>query len=137
MRTGWRAVTAARCGFDEARVVGRIAEYLADLVDGFVQAVVELDEGVGRPQLLTQFFTGDNLARPLEQDDKQAERLVLEIDLEPFLAQFRRGEVHFEDAEAEDASGLLRGGHRRVDRIIGRRVGGFNGCAVAESCRLG
>jgi hypothetical protein len=52
----------ARQSLDEARIIGRIPQRLAQLLDRRVDAVLELDEGVGRPQRLLQFFAGDNLA---------------------------------------------------------------------------
>ena len=46
------AVAAAGQGFDVAGAGGGIAEGLANFVDGGVEAVVEVDEGVGGPKLL-------------------------------------------------------------------------------------
>lgn len=64
-------VAAGRCketvptawqGFDETRIVGRIAQSFAQLVDRGIQTIVEINEGILRPDLLTQFFTRDHFA---------------------------------------------------------------------------
>ena len=43
-----------------------------------VQAVIEVDKGIGRPQLLANFFPGNHVARPLEQQRQYLEGLFLE-----------------------------------------------------------
>ena len=43
------AVSASREGLNESRIGGRIAQCVANLVDGRVNAVIEIDEGIGRP----------------------------------------------------------------------------------------
>src|SRR5690349_19187947 len=43
-------------GLDKSRIGGRIAQRLTDLVHQRVEAVVEVHEGVRRPETLPQFF---------------------------------------------------------------------------------
>jgi hypothetical protein len=40
--------------------------------------VFEIDEGVGRPQLLPELLAGDDMSRTLEQPEKDAKGLLLE-----------------------------------------------------------
>jgi hypothetical protein len=54
-------VSAAGEGFDVARAGSGVSESFAHLVDRGVQAVVEVDEGVGGPEFLLQFFAGDDI----------------------------------------------------------------------------
>jgi len=56
------AVAAQGHGFDEARILWRIAQRLAQLVDGGVQAVIEVDEGVFGPQSLAEVIARDDAA---------------------------------------------------------------------------
>jgi len=49
---------------DEVRVGRRVFQDLADLVDRRREAVVEVDEGVVRPETLLQFVPQDDFARP-------------------------------------------------------------------------
>ena len=48
-------VTPALQGFHKPGLIGGIAQCLAQAVDGVVQPVVEVGEGVGRPESLVQF----------------------------------------------------------------------------------
>src|SRR5262245_61483283 len=52
---GEEPVTATRDGLDEARILGRVAERLTDLVDRLVEAVVEIDDCPG-PDSAPQFL---------------------------------------------------------------------------------
>ena len=61
------AVAATRDGLDEARVLGGVVERLTQLVYGAVEPVVEVHEGVGRPQADTELVPCDQLARTLEE----------------------------------------------------------------------
>jgi len=49
------AVTPPRKRFDKARIFRRISQRFADLVDGGVQIMIDVDEGL-RPQPLLQLF---------------------------------------------------------------------------------
>jgi hypothetical protein len=48
--------------FDETGIVGGIAERVSETLDGGIEAMIEVDEGFGRPELALQFFAGDKLA---------------------------------------------------------------------------
>src|ERR1700719_4944436 len=58
-------VAAAGQRFAKAGIFCRVAQRLADVVDGSIQVLVRVDEGVG-PQQLLQFVAGHDLARPLQ-----------------------------------------------------------------------
>ena len=101
-----KAVSAAGDCLDKTRAGGGISEGLADLVDGGVQAVIEVDESVGGPELLLQLLAGDDLAGAVEQESQDLERLSLEAEPHAILAQFPGGEIELEDSEAGD-SGMV------------------------------
>jgi len=67
---GNEGVALAGNGFDEGRLVGRIAEDLAQLVNGGVDVGVKVDVDVGGPQAFAKRFAGDNFAGFLDQDEK-------------------------------------------------------------------
>jgi hypothetical protein len=67
--------------------LGRVFQRVTELLDGRVEAVVEVHEGVTRPELLPQLLTRDQLTRPLQQQSQDPERLLLERDLAPVAAQ--------------------------------------------------
>lgn len=54
---------------DEARVGRRVFQDLADLVDRRREAVVEVDEGVVRPETLLQFARAQVQLKDAEVDD--------------------------------------------------------------------
>src|SRR6185295_915419 len=74
-----------------------------NLVDRFVEAVVEIDEGVGAPELLPDFVTGDRFAAPLDEQRQHLKRLCLKSDPGSAFPQFAASKVHFEDAETDAA----------------------------------
>ena len=87
---------------DKPRIVSRIAQSIAHLLDRSVDAVFEIDEAAIRPQGRTHLFPSDDRARAFEQQHEKPEGLVLELDERALPAEFTRGEVGFEDAEADD-----------------------------------
>src|SRR5258707_8600476 len=103
-----KAITLLRDGFDVKRLVGRVAQGRAELHDSRIHAVVEIDEGVGWPEMLAQLLARDHLPRALEQQEQNARRLFAQLDDGAIAAQFSTQGVQFEDAEAP--------GTWRVDR---------------------
>jgi len=65
---GDETVAASRQRFDEPRALGGVPQGIPQLVDRGVQAVVEVDEGIGRPVLIAKFFAGYHFTWPLRQD---------------------------------------------------------------------
>src|SRR5271165_274140 len=57
-------------GLDKPGIGCRVSEQLADSVDTVVQTVVEVDEGLVRPQLKAQLVAGHELSGALQQDDE-------------------------------------------------------------------
>ena len=94
-------VTATSDGLHEARARRRIIERVPNPVDGFVHAVVEVDEGVGSPQSVTKLFAGDRLTRPFEQHHQNLKGLLLKSQPHAVLPQFPGSKINLEDAETE------------------------------------
>src|SRR5438445_700925 len=90
----YEAVAAAGYGLHKTGVGGVVAEGFAQLVYGGVETVVEIDEGVVRPQFAVQVFARDHFAGTLEQHGKDSERLLLETDAGTVLAQLAGDEVY-------------------------------------------
>src|SRR5581483_11590770 len=68
---GWinwsdKTVAPPRHRFDKPRGIGRIAQCIPQAPDSRVQAMVEIDKGVGRPKLASQFLPANHLAGPLQ-----------------------------------------------------------------------
>ncbi len=80
------AISASRQRLDKSGVIGGISQRFAQLVDRRVQTVVEIDEGIGGPVLITQFFASDHFARPLQEDGEDVKGLLLKLDPHALLA---------------------------------------------------
>ena len=70
--------------------------------------MVEVNERVGRPELLLQLFPRDHVACTLEQQSQHLKGLILQAQLHAAPAQFARAQVELEDSEAGDSAVILR-----------------------------
>lgn len=77
---GKEPVASPGDGLHVARGFGVVVQGLAHLPDRDAEAVVELDEGVGRPELPLQLVPSDDLARPLHEQQEEAKGQVLQPD---------------------------------------------------------
>jgi hypothetical protein len=104
-RLNWgnEAIPTPRQRFDKAWIRGGIAKCFPDFIDSSVQAVVEVDEGVRRPDSLSQLLSRNRLTRPGKKRSQYLKRLILKTYLEALLSQFTSGEVGFKDAEPDNA----------------------------------
>jgi hypothetical protein len=83
-------ITLPRKSFNEVRVPRVVAERAAQLLDGCVQAQVELDECIVGPELLLELFAGNQLAGPFEQQGENAKGLLGDSDPNPLPANLPR-----------------------------------------------
>ena len=88
-----KAVAAARERFDEARLVGGIPQHLPHFTDSNIEAFFEIDESIAGPEPFVKRLTGDELAGAFEQRGENLERLPLQPNLHPTLAEFAGFEV--------------------------------------------
>jgi hypothetical protein len=109
---GEEAVATARDGFDEARAFGGVAECVANFVDGLIEAVIEIDVGVGGPEIFLEVLAGDEFAGMLDEYGEDTEGLFLDSDAQAVFAEFAGAKIEFEDSETELGAGLSGVGHR-------------------------
>ena len=62
----------------------------------------KVDEGVGRPQSLSQILSCDELAGTVQQCLENLKRLIGKIDPDATLPQFARVQIQLEGAEADE-----------------------------------
>ena len=105
-----KPVTATRNSLHIARLVRRIPQRQAQLLDGSVDAVVELDNRVIRPQLLANLLPRHQLAGRFQQHFQNLEGLFLKANLAVVLVQFSGFEVQLEGSEADRVT--IHGVHR-------------------------
>src|SRR5262249_41804994 len=79
--------TRARKRFDIARLFGRIAQGITQLLDRVVQTCIEVNKGVRRPKLLPEFVARNQVARMFEQKCKQLEGLILQFQADAVLVE--------------------------------------------------
>ncbi len=97
---GHEAVSAPRNGFHIARCLGVIVECVPHFSDGHAQAVIELNEGVFRPQTLPDFFASDDLSGSLHQHHEQSVGKVLDFHAGAIPRKRLLSGVQFERTEA-------------------------------------
>ena len=94
-----KAIAAPGESFNKAGGLGGVAQGFPQPLDGVVKTVVEIDKGVGGPDLLLQFFAGDGLTGTLQKNLEDLERLLLEFDLRALFPQFAGPEIQFKGPE--------------------------------------
>jgi hypothetical protein len=75
-------------GLDKARFSCRVIQNTAEFLDGGVQTVLEVDEGIRGPELLTKLFASNDIAGVVEQKGQNLEGLRTKLDLSPELIEF-------------------------------------------------
>ncbi len=105
------AIAAPGDRFDEARVLGVVAQSITDAIDGAVEAAIEIHHCVVRPDPLLQLFPGQDLAGPFQKGEKEFERLLLELDLAALLEDLAGAGVDLEGSEAESVRSVAGSAH--------------------------
>ena len=95
---GEKSITPTGNGLDEARILRRVAQRFTNLVYGFVDAVVEVDDRLA-PEFLVQLLPGYQLSGFLQQHRQDLKRLLLQPDAQAALRQFSGSQVDLEDTE--------------------------------------
>ncbi len=96
------AVSSPRQSFHKTRALGRVSQYLADLLDGGVDAVLEVYESVGRPEPFLNLFSGDHLSRAFEKHRQDLKWLACQLEFQPALVQIAGAKIGLEESEAND-----------------------------------
>src|SRR5664279_3331329 len=81
LRGNQESISPASDSFDVSRLSGGVAKRPAKRRDRDVNAVIEIDDGVVRPELLLNLFAGGHLPAPFNQDSQDPKRLFLKQDL--------------------------------------------------------
>ena len=113
------AITTPGHSLNETRALGGITQCLADLVDGFVEPVIEIHERIRGPQSAPELLAGHQLAWSGQQHRKHLKWLLLQPDPRAALRQFAGPKIGLEDRETKttrNAAGLLHGGALSVTR---------------------
>jgi hypothetical protein len=63
--------------------------------------MVEIDEGVGRPDLFPEFVASNQVSGSPQQSGKHVQRLSLQAQLPATLAELARADVQLKSVEAQ------------------------------------
>jgi hypothetical protein len=81
------SIPPLRQSLDEPGIVGVVIQGFAQAVDRFVEPTVEIDDDIGGPKPLLEFFARQDLAWPLDQRHQGLIGLLLQFDPHAVLAQ--------------------------------------------------
>jgi len=95
------AISASRQGLNKSGIFGIIIQGCSKPLHGIVQPLLEVHKGVGGPQPLLKFFSGNDFPGALQQQDQNLDRLPLDSDLHSIFAEFPRLWVELEQPKAE------------------------------------
>jgi hypothetical protein len=96
-----KTISSLRQSLDEARGLGVVAEHNTQAVDCLIQAVIEINVEIVRPQSLSEVVANEDLAGTFPQCEERLKRLVLQFEPYAVLAQLARSGIRFEDAKAD------------------------------------
>src|SRR5438552_18150887 len=99
------AVALAWDGLDVERLMGGIAESMAEFVDGGIYVGVVVDMRIGGPEPHAQFFAGDDFTRFFEKGQKNLITLPLELQPGPVPGNFLPLLVNAERPKEDIAAG--------------------------------
>ena len=105
------AVAAFGKSFDEAGIVGFVREGVAEFVNGRVEAVFEINEGVFGPEAFLELLAGDDEAGLFQKDGEDLEGAILDFEADAGFAEFAGEQVGFVGAKADERWKLGRGCH--------------------------
>ena len=115
------SITAACVCFDIAGMLRRVTQRRPQSFNACIQAVIEIDERLSRPQSVPQHFTGNQLPGPLQEHLEDRERLTFQADAHSVFAQFSRDGAEFVNAETNDTR-PLRNGHPALVRCAWKYI---------------
>lgn len=102
------AIAAPRDCLDVTWMVGRIEQDFTDPHHGIVQPVIEVNKCVALPKPGAKFLASHYLARALQQQGQDLERLLRQLHTEAVLAKLTGLQVYLENAETNNSSRCYR-----------------------------
>jgi hypothetical protein len=102
------SVPAPWQGLNKPGVISRVPQGHSQLCHSYVNGLVEVAKTFVGPDPLTQFLTSNNLARALQQDFEELNRLLLHTDPNPRPVKLSRLEIDLISPKAHHGCGLLR-----------------------------
>ena len=105
----YEAIPFAGDGLDETRLFGIVAEDLPDFADGFVDAVLGIEEDVLAPDSVNDLFARDETTVALHQKGEELHRNFLEFEDALASSKLVAVLVQFELSKLDNCVGHSRG----------------------------
>jgi len=102
----YKSISTASKSFNIYRHFCRFAESVSQSLDGGVEAMIEINKGVRRPEPIPQLFTCNHRAWMFHKQAQDLEWLFLEFYLDSALPQFTCTNVNLEDSESNNTREL-------------------------------
>jgi hypothetical protein len=96
LKDPYKPISSTGYGFDVPRLLGGIPLGRSQLIHRCVEALLEVDERSFAPDLVAELVPSNDLARVLEQNDQNRERLTGQPDANAALEQLAGRGIHFE-----------------------------------------
>src|SRR5215831_9676512 len=87
------AVATSRDSRDPARIFSRVGQAIAQPLNSRIQSVVEVDESITSPELVSEFLARDHFAIRIEQQTQNTKTLFPHFDLAFELPQFSGAQI--------------------------------------------
>ena len=111
------AIAAAWDSLNETGVVGGISEGGAELADGDVYRVVKIAEALVGPDAGAEFFAGDQAPGALEQNLKDLEGLILELDAATRFTDLSGVEIGLKCSKFDRAVSVRHLGYSVIEKV--------------------
>ena len=108
---------AAWQGLDIARVVSGVTQCVAHPPHGRVEAVLEIDERIVRPQALAKLVAGDQLTGTVQKGEEEPERLLRQNDVRAVGVQLARAGIQLEGTKPH-ATGRVGALTHRLNQLV-------------------
>jgi hypothetical protein len=100
-------VATARHSLYKRGILSGISQGIAQAPDRGIQAVVEVDIGIGRPEAVAQFLPSNDLAGAVQKFGEYLKRLLLQLDLGPIPAELSCVQIEFKNSEPTGRRGSV------------------------------
>lgn len=97
------AISAARERFHKTGILCGVAQCIAQALHGGVQAVVEINKGIRRPQAGVKILPCNHFSGALQKRGQHLKGLFLEASLEPVAAELPGTKVYLKDSKADNS----------------------------------
>jgi hypothetical protein len=102
-----KPIPTAGKSFNKPGIFRGIAQGVAEAFDGSIEAVIEINEGIGWPEFGAEFFAGNKFTGPGQEKRQDLERLFLQPDFGAVPAKFPGAEVNLKYPKGNEAVGFV------------------------------